>query len=299
MEIQRNVPSGNLRANGPANTLCSYCVVASTTYATSPPMDSIISRHSIVGATGSWTQSRPSLILTIVHRTLVLTPRSNPMPCSCSSVHTLFLTTSRATVRLERNGTRGKGKPVKLTYRRFLVFRRRRDVVRCRSNRRRPTRRRQREPRVLHRRSRTNGGGGGHRGMPRRTRRYARTRQAPRGVRHVEHHHRARGYGSLTFSLDSLKVIRSIKSFAVTRTRKKTASTIRPSPQPSVSVVRVTRRHPRHPYVRTSTRSNPGAASYAKTNHDARRNRSCYAYSDVPETRDGLMTPPRRPLLLR
>ena len=119
MEIKRNVPSGNLRANGPANTLCSYCVVASTTYATSPPMDSIISRHSTVGATGSWTQSRPSLILTIVHRTLVLTPRSNPMPCSCSSVQTLFLTTSRSTVRLERNGTRGKGKPVKLTYRRF------------------------------------------------------------------------------------------------------------------------------------------------------------------------------------
>lgn len=119
MEIERNVPPGNLRANGPANTLCSYCVVASTTYATSPPMRSIISRHSIVGATGSWTQSRPSLILTIVHRTLVLTPRSNPMPCSCSSVHTLFLTTSRSTVRLERNGTRGKGKPVKLTYRRF------------------------------------------------------------------------------------------------------------------------------------------------------------------------------------
>jgi hypothetical protein len=119
VEIERNVPPGNLRANGPANTLCSYCVVASTTYATSPPMDSIISRHSIVGATGSWTQSRPSLILTIVHRTLVLTPRSNPMPCSCSSVHTLFFTTSRATVRLERNGTRGKGKPVKLTYRRF------------------------------------------------------------------------------------------------------------------------------------------------------------------------------------
>ena len=82
-------------------------------------MRSIISRHSIVGATGSWTQSRPSLILTIVHRTLVLTPRSNPMPCSCSSVHTLFLTTSCSTVRLERNGTRGKGKPVKLTYRRF------------------------------------------------------------------------------------------------------------------------------------------------------------------------------------
>ena len=82
-------------------------------------MDSIISRHSIVGATGSWTQSRPSLILTIVHRTLVLTPRSNPMPCSCSSVHTFPWTTSRSTVRLERNGTRGKGKPVKLTYRRF------------------------------------------------------------------------------------------------------------------------------------------------------------------------------------
>jgi hypothetical protein len=82
-------------------------------------MRSIISRHSTVGATGSWTQSRPSLILTIVHRTLVLTPRSNPMPCSCSSVHTLFLTTSCSTVRLERNGTRGKGKPVKLTYRRF------------------------------------------------------------------------------------------------------------------------------------------------------------------------------------
>ena len=82
-------------------------------------MRSIISRHSTVGATGSWTQSRPSLILTIVHRTLVLTPRSNPMPCSCSSVHTLPLTTSRITVRLERNGTRGKGKPVKLTYRRF------------------------------------------------------------------------------------------------------------------------------------------------------------------------------------
>ena len=119
VEIERNVPPGNLRANGPANTLCSYCVVASTTYATSPPMRSIISRHSTVGATGSWTQSRPSLILTIVHRTLVLTPRSNPMPCSCSSVQTLFLTTSRSTVRLERNGTRGKGKPVKLTYRRF------------------------------------------------------------------------------------------------------------------------------------------------------------------------------------
>jgi hypothetical protein len=82
-------------------------------------MDSIISRHSTVGATGSWTQSRPSLILTIVHRTLVLTPRSNPMPCSCSSVQTLPLTTSRSTVRLERKGTRGKGKPVKLTYRRF------------------------------------------------------------------------------------------------------------------------------------------------------------------------------------
>ena len=110
VEIERNVPPGNLRANGPANTLCSYCVVASTTYATSPPMDSIICRHSTVGATGSWTQSRPSLILTIVHRTLVLTPRSNPMPCSCSSVHTFPLTTSRSTVRLERNGTRGKGK---------------------------------------------------------------------------------------------------------------------------------------------------------------------------------------------
>ena len=249
MEIERNVPSGNLRANGPANTLCSYCVVASTTYATSPPMDSIISRHSTVGATGSWTQSRPSLILTIVHRTLVLTPRSNPMPCSCSSVQTLSLTTSRSTVRLERNGTRGKGKPVKLTYRRFASSSDdRRDVARCRSNRRRPTRRRQREPRVLHRRSRTNGGGGGHRGIPRRARRYARTRQAPRRVRHGEHHHRARGYGSLTFSLDSLI---TFITPPVTRTRKRTASTIRPSPQPSVSVVRALRRHPRHPYVRT------------------------------------------------
>ena len=133
-----------------------------------------------------------------------------------------------------------------------LVFRRRRGVARCRSNRRRPTRRRQRASRVLHRRSRTSDDGvGGYRGIPRRARRYARTRQAPRRVRHGEHHHRARGYGSLTFSLDSLKVIRSIKSYAVTRTRKRTAPTIRPSPQPSVSVVRALRRHPRHPYVRT------------------------------------------------
>ena len=139
-------------------------------------------------------------------------------------------------------------------------------------------------PTIAHERRRRRG----HRGIPRRARRYARTRQAPRRVRHGEHHHRARGYGSLTFSLDSL--ITFITPL-VTRTRKKTASTIRPSPQPSVSVVRALRRHPRHPYVRTSTRSKPGAASYAKTNHDARRNRSCYAYSDVPGTRDGLTTP--------
>mmetsp|Transcript_14940 Transcript_14940/g.64033 ORF Transcript_14940/g.64033 Transcript_14940/m.64033 type:complete len:249 (+) Transcript_14940:529-1275(+) len=120
---------GNRRANGPTKILCSYCVVASTTYATStaasfapePQCFSSNSRHSPVGAIGSCTHSRPSRSFTTVITTLVLTPRPSPMPCSCSNVHTRPGTSVLATVLRLSKGVRGKGNPVTLTYRRFAA----------------------------------------------------------------------------------------------------------------------------------------------------------------------------------
>ena len=52
-------------------------------------------------------------------RTLVLTPRFRPMPCSCSNTHTRSGTSSRDTVARERSGVSGNGNPVTLTYRRL------------------------------------------------------------------------------------------------------------------------------------------------------------------------------------
>jgi hypothetical protein len=57
--------------------------------------------------------------LTTVERTFVDTPSPNPIPCSCSSVHTDPGTISFIVVLLDNSGTNGNGNPVKFTYLRF------------------------------------------------------------------------------------------------------------------------------------------------------------------------------------
>ena len=108
---------GNRRENGPAKILCSYCVVASTTYATSsfepfapePQCFASSSINSAVGAMGSWTHSRPSRSFTTLITTLVLTPSPSPMPCSCSNVHTRPGTSVVPVVFRLSRGVRGRG----------------------------------------------------------------------------------------------------------------------------------------------------------------------------------------------
>mmetsp|Transcript_8774 Transcript_8774/g.24206 ORF Transcript_8774/g.24206 Transcript_8774/m.24206 type:complete len:282 (-) Transcript_8774:285-1130(-) len=107
---------GNRRLNAGTNTLCSYCVVPSTTCSTGPPSSSRRSRHSRVGATGLSTHSPPDSRRTTVMRALaaMVAPSPKPRLCSCSNDHTRSRFTSVRMVARSKRGPRGNGNPVRL-----------------------------------------------------------------------------------------------------------------------------------------------------------------------------------------
>ena len=78
---------GKRRAKGPQKTLCSYCVVARTTYATSPPTAARSSRHSPWGRWGRGSTDDRHVMGD--HRQVHVGAHAEfrPMPCPCSNTH--------------------------------------------------------------------------------------------------------------------------------------------------------------------------------------------------------------------